>query len=42
MVCPCGAGIGAAGSGGGGVYISACAGGNYCCVLEGCLLSLSL
>jgi len=24
------------------VYISACAGGNYCCVLEGCLLSLSL
>ena len=24
------------------VYISACAGGNYCRVLEGCLLSLSL
>ena len=24
------------------VYISACAGGNYCCVMEGCLLSLSL
>ena len=24
------------------VYISVYAGGNYCCVLEGCLLSLSL
>jgi len=24
------------------VCISACGGGNYCCVLEGCLLSLSL
>jgi len=31
---------GTAGSGGGRVYISACAGGNYCCVLERCLLSL--
>ena len=27
MVCPCGAVRGPAGSGGGGVYISACAGG---------------
>ena len=41
-MCPCGAVSGPAGSGGGRVYISACAGGNYCCVLEGCLRSLSL
>ena len=42
MVCLCGAVSGPAGSGGGRLYISACAGGNYCCVLDACLLSLSL
>ena len=24
------------------VYVNMCAGGSYCCVLDGCLLSLSL
>jgi len=42
IVCPCGAVRSPAGSGGGRMYISACAGGNCCCVLDGCLLSLSL
>ena len=40
VVCTCWAFISPAGSGGGRVYIGACAGGNYCCVLDGCLLSL--